>query len=371
MSTSYHTPDSSSATIEYLPLVDYLSFTVKVDSCEQLHGEALLWLDVLGGGTVRDKGLHGYTHAYTCAGGSGVICWRPDRLDMGVHVVLPGSALALLPEYGGSSRLSSDGLTPESLIRLVIESGGTFSRLDVNQDSSDVTIDEVAAAIESPALVTKARGRRRIVSYTRDDESSPWWSSGTTHYIGSRSSDRLVRFYDKAAEQGVEGTWVRCEAEFKGDAAHAAALHLAAGRSVCDLIVSVVDFRNPEDDTNVSRRSRCSWWERWIGTGARVSFARAKVDEVVERALAWVESAVAPTLAMLSIAGADLRELLYRVTDRGFGRLDSSRRRRAIEYRESGYQLFPAIPPALRDVYTDVEAWVINSRFATSEALVA
>ncbi|AUZ05019.2 replication initiation factor [Vitreoscilla sp. C1] len=38
--------------------------------------------------------------------------------------------------------------------------------------------------------------------------------SGKTYTIGTRNSARFIRVYNKAAEQGVQGTWVRFEVEF-------------------------------------------------------------------------------------------------------------------------------------------------------------
>ena len=42
---------------------------------------------------------------------------------------------------------------------------------------------------------------------------------GVTWYLGSRSSDKFVRIYDKGAEQNVPVDWVRCEIEAKGGVA--------------------------------------------------------------------------------------------------------------------------------------------------------
>lgn len=46
--------------------------------------------------------------------------------------------------------------------------------------------------------------------------------NGDTVYLGSRSSERMMRVYDKAAEQGVRADWLRVEMEFKEGEAHRA-----------------------------------------------------------------------------------------------------------------------------------------------------
>lgn len=379
----YNTDSNYEDTIEYLPLVDYLAYTVKVDSAQSLHGEALYWVNALGGGTLRERGMHGYTHAYSVCGGSGVVCWHPERADMGVHVVLPGSALAMLPEYGDIQVThyshdvghSDTVLTPERLISIVLESGGRFSRLDVAQDTSEVTIEQVASALWSGELVSRSHGMRKVENFSREDDSTDWQKSGATYYVGSRTSERLVRFYDKSAEQGVSVAgytkpWVRCEVEFKKHAAQRAAEHIADGETIASLILSTIDFRSG-DDENVTRRQRLPWWEKWIGIGAKVSFAKSRVEKTIVESLAWVEAAVAPTLAMLAIAGADLRELVSVVTDKGFSRLDASRRQRAHAFRDAGGEVIPSIPASLDGVYDDLQVWIVNKLFSQAEMRVA
>jgi len=52
--------------------------------------------------------------------------------------------------------------------------------------------------------------------------------TGETTYLGSRASERMLRFYDKGGQQGVPVDWLRLEFEFKGGHAHRAvetALH--------------------------------------------------------------------------------------------------------------------------------------------------
>lgn len=42
---------------------------------------------------------------------------------------------------------------------------------------------------------------------------------GSTFYLGSRTSDRMLRIYDKGAEQQTEEDWLRVEGEYKGELA--------------------------------------------------------------------------------------------------------------------------------------------------------
>lgn len=68
---------------------------------------------------------------------------------------------------------------------------------------------------------------------------------GSTLYIGSRTSDRFARLYDKGIEQKTHpaGKWWRLELEIKGNSSHPAAEQLAAAEihnAVC--LATVADY---------------------------------------------------------------------------------------------------------------------------------
>jgi hypothetical protein len=64
--------------------------------------------------------------------------------------------------------------------------------------------------------------------------------AGDTFYLGSRSSEKMVRVYDKGKEQGVPQDWLRIEMEFKGESASRAAD--AAQYNVSNLIAPLAKF---------------------------------------------------------------------------------------------------------------------------------
>lgn len=76
--------------------------------------------------------------------------------------------------------------------------------------------------------------------YHRGKTSQPKWfpgKKGSTVYLGSRESDRMLRIYDKGQEQGVDIDWLRVEGEYKGKLAEqvAAACLENIGRVVEDM----------------------------------------------------------------------------------------------------------------------------------------
>lgn len=62
--------------------------------------------------------------------------------------------------------------------------------------------------------------------------------SGDTFTIGSRTSEKYVRVYDKAAEQGIDGDWKRVEIELKGLAAIEYAQDIADSPSAASVLIT-------------------------------------------------------------------------------------------------------------------------------------
>lgn len=282
--------NNSSTTLAVGPFVDWLSFTFKDENPDYVRA----WLfERFHGATLRDRGGMGYTHSASILG-SGLIFWHPDNKGMGVHVVLPSSALAVLA--------SLEHFTPRQFITEFSQRGATFTRIDIATDTDSVTMDDVLSAYRSGCCVSRSTSRQ----YIEDLD-----GGGKTVYIGAAGARRRVRFYDKAAEQAkkgaeapsVTGVWTRCEVEFKAEYAEICAQFIMAEADLRELVASAVDWRDPSDDSNVTRRERCGWWDNWIlALSGSVSFSIRTVQKTIEDAYQWVVKSVAPTLAFLSWA---------------------------------------------------------------------
>ena len=163
-------------------VVDWCSFTIPVGDDATAEVEAAGLARRLGDSSqALDHGAMGYTHGFRLPG-SGLVLYNPSRPDMGVHVSLPSQALQFIP------------YEPRDLIAMVLADGGRFTRVDVAVDTHEVHISTVDAAIERGDLVSRATNQEKIQSYKSD---------GFTIYIGSRTSDRFTRIYNKQAEQGL------------------------------------------------------------------------------------------------------------------------------------------------------------------------
>lgn len=309
-------------------VVDWLSFTLPVKSQDDMRGHVYEMLSLFGGGQDTTKGFRGYINCCTVLGGSGRVAWHPERLDMGVHVDLPSSALKLM---------DSEGLLGDvgDFLAWLGTMEAKISRIDIAIDTDTVQIETIRAAVDGPTFVSRCTwvNEQRFLR----------GRAGCTVYVGSPAADRRVRFYDKAAEQDLQGvTWTRAEIQHRDKHAIRAAAFLVAccANSALDpaaLFNEIVDFREVNGDSNISRRPRAAWWDGWLGACRdRVGFPFEKVEKTVGRVFDWLKLQVAPSLAMLSIASPDIRFWLHSVIDEGFTRLDSHRRDKAHRFRESG-----------------------------------
>ncbi len=172
----------------------------------------------------------GYSDA-TMDGNGVVIMWNSDRADMGHHVIFSGSALRNL--------FMHSEIQQQSLLHAVLDASGSVSRLDLACDLQGQTIDlsRLYKSLEQGLNSGTARTFGQIKSA----------GGGETIYVGSRQSERFIRIYNKAAQQGmVNLEWFRFELETKGMVARALASELVKGANwqavfvgVCSGMVSI------------------------------------------------------------------------------------------------------------------------------------
>lgn len=276
-------------------MIDYIRVTIpfphSVGDCPNSMADYAYQIakDVMSSGKIIElaRGSYGYHHSYSVHG-SGRVMWGEAR--MGVCVELPGTALRTWESH-------NDGCGASSLLGylLVFRVNSKVTRLDVAIDTDLVHIHQFRDAARAGKIVCASKNVRYLESFS--DE-------GDTLYIGSRTSDRMLRVYNKAVEQNMEPGIVltRVELETKGGLAQATASALIDGRvTEQEVIASYADFREL-DATRTNKRTRCSWWDAILESATKVVLAgKTALVETVERKLAWVQRSVAPTLALLSI----------------------------------------------------------------------
>ena len=200
----------------------------------------------------------------------GVAFFESFDVRQGNHLILSGEPLAKARERGCTDDLLMGhikALTPK------------FSRVDValNLHDSYFTAGTMERWYKAGKIATKARGGKRIYGLGKMDNGL---------YIGSRRSERMLRVYDKAAEQKLADTsWVRVELECHGQQARKLAFALA-------------DNLNPRAVINLAINNFCAPPPR-----TDLAFALADRDATIEPVvrkepafIKWLRTQVAPAM---------------------------------------------------------------------------
>lgn len=158
----------------------------------------------------KPNGMHGYNRTYDY--GYATIHVNPDRRDMKAHVRMTGSECGAWRDLGG---------VDDRLVQFVRGVGGQASRIDLAFDLFDYGIDLMRIYKDWKGGKVECRARKvtPVVSGVMDDKRAV--VEAATVYFGSRTSDVMVRMYDKGKEQRTDLDWTRVELEIKGDKAKA------------------------------------------------------------------------------------------------------------------------------------------------------
>lgn len=184
----------------------------------------------------------------------------------------------------------------------ILACNGKLTRVDVAFDGAPFTLREMREWVKQGDVRTKAKKGK----FWEDIWGNP---DGETLYLGSRSSERYLRAYDRRGD-------VRLELELKGDMAEAfKPVLLSPPEDFPRLSVGVlrdyVDFVHREATSNVSRAPLLDAWEAFTQALEKVKIRmRGVVVDTLERPREWLYRQVAPTLAMCQQAGMSVEELI-------------------------------------------------------------
>jgi len=284
-------------------MLDYLRARLPDD--EATWRSLSAWLGPM---TSRGCGWRGWYSDSAIVLDGGVIAWCESaqrQKTWGVLVDLPGRACAAL----------GDRLIP--FLRWVLDAGGHVTRCDFAIDDRQgyLTLERILDADCNGGIVSRWRGLTVLQNRQRGKV------IGWTVYIGSRSSEAMIRIYDKAGEQrrrgkDVPGHWVRLELECHQDFADALSRDYFARGSIA--VVEQINRRlrfivPSESDSNRWRAPAADWWEAFLGTVAPgESLLCGEMPEcTVERLARYVERQAGPAMATVVTAdGGDLGRVL-------------------------------------------------------------
>jgi len=286
--------------------VDYLTL-----SSAWSPDQAKILLEDLAGWSLADwePATPRWQHKEAAAHPSGaLLMWgHPKRRRGGALLSLPGKALRELRQAG------ADVL---QVLRAARQAGeDRVTRIDLAFDDfgKSRTPRQVRASWYRER-VSRCKSARWIESTTGNRV------TGETFYIGSESSPRRLRIYDKEAESRGRIRAIRWELQLRSDSAapwaQRAAAELISGRDLREVfgicLVGLVDFRKGKG--NVSRRERCPWFRRLVGEcqAARLDPPPEKEVDLAEAEERMRISAKVASM-MLDVHGGDVDYLLDQV----------------------------------------------------------
>lgn len=133
---------------------------------------------------------------------------------------------------------------------------------------------------------------------------------GFTVYLGSRQSDKIVRFYDKHAESKGKIKSYRWEGEYREDRAVKVlnqwllisdeSFERESPKFLAGTVLGTIEFCDRKKEKNVSRMVRLDWWKAFIEVvGCSITHSLKKAATPFDASIRWVMKQVAPTLAMI------------------------------------------------------------------------
>jgi phage replication initiation protein len=243
--------------------IDWLSFTFP----KEVNYENFIAQYASAGKNVPVPPQFGYTSGWRV--GAGILFFTHEiRDDMGVHFILSGKTLGAL---------QNEGHAINAVLRSVISNNARVTRLDLAKDATNesISLPEIWGDIDSRA----GSGRTKKFSQVQGTD------RGHTIYGGSRESERFLRIYDKAIEQGdTQGDYKRCELELKGDVARAVARLLVEsdkwGEIFNGLLTSMVNLP-------------CRSFQAFLGASNAIGIPKINKQTDRER---WISSQVIPAI---------------------------------------------------------------------------
>lgn len=269
--------------------IDYLTLTIKSDLKTFAQAEEVLMKELFLKGLYLKMTNYGRTHFYAnrfSYENIDILFPAPDKFKtQGICIQFSSKGLDYFINYLASLRvdfqawcrkfraLALDGyITKCTRFDYAIDDisfvGGESPKLSIRKLFNSVSNNE----LRSRTSIVDFYGERQRVKKVKGD-----YVVGRTLYIGSRASKRVIRFYDKKAEQTQKGeavpdnvnTWIRCEIEYHDSYA------MQIFNAFCDYDVpdfcrfmatnlnSHITFINRDND-NISRCSVKRWWREFL-----------------------------------------------------------------------------------------------------------
>lgn len=212
---------------------------------------------------------------------------------------LPGMGVCCSVSGKGCRYLEAQGQNLWRLLfRLARSAKINITRIDLALDTGVKLINKVRQSVDKKKYISKSRNISYICKSLENETRTE------TIYFGSRSSELMIRLYDKAVEQKLEDTvWERWEIVLKKKKIKEVMPLLERDVSQTFRDILYTYFRPLQSvDSNKSRSKICKWYLDFLGSVQKISLYSEPREKTIEDKWLWLEKQVAPTMALLSEA---------------------------------------------------------------------
>jgi len=219
------------------------------------------WPNFMPASAKEIRPLPNYTHGLQFGNGAKVF-WHTTRMEMGRHVIFSGSCCDTLGE-NLKECLSYAIAKDLKVTRIDLATDIKNTNLSIQHGINLVMRGEVKTHAQKAPIIRDGMG------------------SGLTLQIGVKGSAQFVRIYDKAAEMGTDGTWIRIETSYGKRKAQKATQTYLEGTSVRAMVKGYVQF---------------PLWRKWnyllAGSATKVIY-----EKTMTNTRKWLYESVAKTIA--------------------------------------------------------------------------
>jgi len=239
-------------------------------------------------------------------------------VGMGIHVSMSGQGCR---EFEAQHR--SDPWL--SLFENVLAHDGQFTRLDIAVDNVDGQLDlnRLEDEINAKNIRSRFKKGRKISEFNLCASGND--ALGKTLYVGSTQSRLQIRFYDKAAQLGIDQHWTRAEIQLRSERAQVAAQIYCNSLEPAQIATGIMNTYFTvinNDDSNKSRCSTQEWWSNWLASTEKLKLSIDKVKKTVLQVADYIRRQYAPSLAMLKeYFQADFSEFIRGIVKEGNDRM--------------------------------------------------
>lgn len=232
------------------------------------------------------------------------LLWEGSE-GMGIHLIISGKGCRYLEAKGID--LFKKCFKLKDLEKINI------TRLDIALDTSFNILDKVESSIRNGLYVSKSR-TIKLFEKVQEDKTV----ETETIYVGSRQSNFLIRFYNKAKEQKKDNLdWWRVELEIKKEYVKRVLKEFEKSISKTFFNLLGTYFRPiAKRAKNISRSPTADYWQEFCKLEKRIKLYQAPEQSELSDKLNWLINQCSRTMGVLSVA-FDNTEWIRAVAENG------------------------------------------------------